>query len=198
MKKISDAILLQCLEQLDNGRPVESVQARCSEIGAELGHVLECTRQLEGLSVDPPLAVQQRARAGFLAQAQGGAKGPVGLTFRPRWLAPALAVLLLLLVASTTVVGASASAVPGDALYGTKRAVEQWRLLIAAGPEAEAELTASFRQERLHEVTQLLDTERSAEVSFEGTLQSLGEQRWTVGGLPIVVDSLTHIVGSPG
>ncbi|MDD3825415.1 MAG: DUF5667 domain-containing protein, partial [Anaerolineae bacterium] len=200
MKGISDAILFQCLEQLDNDQPTERVLADCSGLVDELRQVLETTRRLETLSVDPPPAVEQQARARFLVQAakaKGDARASRGPVFRPRWLAPVLAVLLLLLVAGTTAVRASGSALPGDALYGTKRAVEQVRLLLASSPEAEAELMALFHEERLEEVTQLLGAGRSAEVSFEGILQSVGEEQWTVGGLPVAVDSITNVVGVP-
>jgi hypothetical protein len=187
--KIPDAILVQCLEQLDEGQPLERVLEDCSEAVTALRQLLEYTRKLEGLAVDPPPAVQQRARGPF------SWPRPPRLALGPRWLAPALAVMLLLLIAGTTAVRASEASVPGDMLYGTKLAVEKRRLLVAS-PEREAELTAAFRQERRNEVTQLLAAGRSAEVSFEGTLQSMVEGQWTVGGLPVAVDPLTVIVGS--
>jgi len=201
MNQISDAILLQCLEQLEDGHPVESILARFSEYAGELRPILESTRRLEGLSVDPPPAVQQRAKAGFLAQAAAQADGAATRwtwpALRPRWLVSAVALMLVLLFVGAMVVPASASAVPGDMLYGTKRAVEQWRLLVAAGPERQARLTSSFHQERLREIAKLLATGRDAEVSFDGTLQSVTEQEWTVDGLPIVVGSATVVIGSP-
>ncbi|UCC75318.1 MAG: hypothetical protein JSW37_07260, partial [Anaerolineales bacterium] len=201
MNHISESILVQCLEQLENGQPVESILARFSEYASELRPILECSRELQRLSAEPPREVQQRARAGFLAQAAaqatGGAKRRAWLSFRPRLLPQAAALMLLLLVVGTIVVPASASALPGDLLYGTKRAVEEWRLFVAAGPAAEAELTASFRQERLREIVQLVAGGRDVEVSFVGTLQSVTERQWTVGGLLVELDSETVIVGSP-
>jgi hypothetical protein len=198
--RISDATLLQSLEQLESGQPVESILHRFSDVATRLSEFLETTRRLERLSAESPAAVQQRAKASFLAQAavqaERRAKGLAWLTFSPGWLAPAVAVALLVLLVGI-VVPASASAVPGDVLYGTKRAVEQWRLFIAADPDAEAELMASFREERFDEVLHLLSTARSAEVSFEATVQSMGETQWTVGGLPVEVDPQTVIVGSP-
>ena len=201
MNQISDAILLQCLERLADGHPVENILARFSEYASELRPILESTRGLQGLSAEPPPAVRQRAKTEFLAQAavrsEGAAKRWALLAFRPRWLVAAAALLLVFLMVGATVVPASASALPGDLLYGTKRAVEQVRLVIAASPEARAQLAASFRQERIREVAQLFGTARNARVSFEGTLQSLTGQQWMVEGLPAVVDSATVIMGSP-
>jgi hypothetical protein len=58
-------------------------------------------------AVEPQPAMQQQARTGFLtqaAQAKGRTQRLPKLALAPRWLAPALAVMLLLLVAGTTVV----------------------------------------------------------------------------------------------
>ncbi|MGC9335843.1 MAG: DUF5667 domain-containing protein [Anaerolineae bacterium] len=201
MNKSSDAILLQCLERLEDGQSIESILARFSRYESELRPILESTRRLQGLSVEPPPVVQQRAKAAFLAQAATQAGGSTACrtwpALRPSLLVSAMALLLLVLFIGATVVPASASAIPGDMLYGTKRAVEQWRLVVAAGPEEEATLLSSFQKERLREVAKLLATGRNADVSFDGTLQSSAGQQWVVSGLPVLVDSGTVIVGSP-
>jgi hypothetical protein len=201
VNQISDAILLQSLEQLQDGYPVESILARFSRHAGELRPILESASRLQGLSVDPSPAIQQHAKADFLAQAAAQAEGAATRwtwpAFRSRWFVPAVAVVLLLLFVGAMIVPASASAIPGDMLYGTKRTVEQWRLWIAGGPEEKAQLAESFRQERIREVAQLFGTTRNAQVSFEGMLQSLTGQQWMVEGLPVLVDSTTTIGGSP-
>ncbi len=87
MSKVSDALLNQCLEQLENGRSLDSIEARYSRIAAELRPLLSCTGKLQQLPVDPPPALQQQAKAGFLArataQARRDGKRWTWLTFRP-------------------------------------------------------------------------------------------------------------------
>jgi len=198
MTQIPDAILLQCLDQLAEGQPVESILQRYPEYTAELRPLLESARQLAQLPVDPPRAVRQRAKAQFLAQADQ-APGRLGWpAFSPRRLAGAMALLLLIfIVAGTTIVSVSATALPGDALYGAKRTIEQWRLWAAPGPEAKDKLAASFQQKRLDEIAQLLRTGRSATVVFEGPILSLAEDEWIIAGLPVTVNKATVIAGRP-
>ncbi len=101
--------------------------------------------------------------------------------------APALAVLLVVLLGGVALVGASASAVPGSGLYETKRLVESLRLGLTSDPERAAVLRERFRQERLAEIEQLLAGGRAADVTFVGTLAAIDGTRWMVDGLPVEV-----------
>jgi uncharacterized protein DUF5667 len=72
-------------------------------------------------------------------------------------LRPVLAMGLLLALAAPGALALSARAMPGDALYSTKIAVEEVRLAMARDPAKEVDLHVEFAQRRVDELSQLKD-----------------------------------------
>ena len=188
MNEELERILVEALDLLEQGHGVEAILARFPAHAAELRPFLLTATQLARLSTQPSLTAEQRSKRAFLAAAATPAarRAPAGNRLA-RLLAPALGVLLVVLLGGAALVGASAGAVPGTALYTTKRLVESLRLGLAADPERAATLRERFRLERLAEVEQLLAGGRAADVVFAGTLESIDGPRWTVDGLPVDV-----------
>ncbi|UCC63800.1 MAG: hypothetical protein JSV36_01710 [Anaerolineae bacterium] len=82
---------------------------------------------------------------------------------RRRLLPVALGLALALMIASTWTVSASASSLPGEALYPVKLAAEQTRLAVTFRHEARARLHLAFAARRLNEIEALLLQNRAIE-----------------------------------
>jgi hypothetical protein len=188
MNEELERILSEALDLLEQGVGVEAIVARYPAHAAELRPFLLTATQLARLATQPSLTAEQRSKRAFLAAAAAprDRRAPVGGRLA-RLFAPVMAVVLLFLLGGTALVGASASATPGSALYETKRLVESLRLGLATDPERAAVLRERFRQERLAEIEQLLADGRAADVTFIGTLAAIDGPRWTVDGLPVDV-----------
>ena len=188
MNEELERILSEALDLLEQGVGVEAIVARYPAHAAELRPFLLTATQLARLANQPSLTAEQRSKRAFLAAAATppARRAPVGGRLA-RLFAPVMAVVLLFLLGGTALVGASASATPGSALYETKRLVESLRLGLATDPERAAVLRERFRQERLAEIEQLLADGRAADVTFIGTLAAIDGPRWTVDGLPVDV-----------
>lgn len=103
-----------------------------------------------------------------------------------RRLAPVLASLaLVLLFASTMAV--SASALPGQPLYALKRTQEELRLRLLPEGTPRAEYAQALAERRREEAQRLLQTGRTAEVTFEGPLEAVRGAWWRVGGVEVQV-----------
>ena len=109
----------------------------------------------------------------------------------------ALAALAFLLVLGGTLPSVAAGALPGDALYPVKRAVEQVRLTLTIDVEQRQRLTEAFRAERIEEVQTLAQTEREADVVFEGELQAVEDGVWIVSGVAVVPQPQVAAIGEP-
>ena len=197
MNEELERILSEALDLLEQGVGVEAIVARYPAHAAELRPFLLTATQLARLATQPSLTAEQRSKRAFLAAAAAprDRRAPVGGRLA-RLFAPVMAVVLLFLLGGTALVGASASATPGSALYETKRLVESLRLGLATDPERAAVLRERFRQERLAEIEQLLADGRAADVTFVGTLSASDGPRWTVDSLPVDVAEAV-IEGAP-
>jgi hypothetical protein len=198
-----------CLRDIEQGAEVESVLFRYPELADELRPILEASAGAKRIVVPPPSAeVVRRNRAKVLQHAAQMREGKVKSSQRfwfasLRRLAVTLAVVTLLFVSGTGLVGASSNTLPGDNLYPVKRTWEGLRLLFAFNvPEREA-LEMEHENERLHEVTELLAEGRSEEVDFNGKVMSQNGNEWVIApGVRVLASSQTDIdqgivVGSP-
>lgn len=91
---------------------------------------------------------------------------------RRRGLAIALAATMLTALSASQVAFASADAVPGDALYGIKRAVERLNLAVHLDPASDAGLHTEFAARRLAEIEALIASGRPHLIG--DTLQAFG------------------------
>jgi hypothetical protein len=83
-----------------------------------------------------------------------------------RRLAPALVLVLLLVFGSAGVVSASATALPGDTLYGVKRTWEAVRIHTTVRAQSRATLLVVLADERLEELVGLIVEGRSEGVAY--------------------------------
>jgi hypothetical protein len=114
----------------------------------------------------------------------------------------ALAIALALAVVVTGgTVGASAQALPGQALYPVKRAVEQARMALTVSEVRRAALTQQLQEERREEVRRVLASSGTAQVGFQGEVQGVKEGGiWVVSGIdvqmaPDIADQGPNLVG---
>lgn len=184
-------LLEKCIQQVEAGRPLESVLAETGSRAAELRPLLEAALWARSLNstVQVPAAAQNRSRARFLAAAGRPETRPSWL---PRLRFSTAALVLVLAVLFTALLGsglASAASLPGDTFYPLKRAVEQARLSLASGPASRLALEESFDEERVQESRRLLQLGRAQNVSFAGVLQKDDEHGWEVSELPVVLSA---------
>ena len=199
-----ERVFSEALDLLEQGADIDAIIARYPAQAAELRPFLLTAARLSRLATQPGLSAEAQSKRVFLAAAAAptAARRPAAVGRLSRLAAGLLALLVVFLLSGSALVGASASAAPGSALYGTKRLVESARLALATNPERAATLRERFRRERLAEVEQLLAAGRVADVSLTGVIEAIddygrGEAHWTVDGLPIVVDEQTTIEGRP-
>ena len=199
-----ERIFDEALGLLEQGTGVEAIVARYPAQAAELRPFLLTAARLSHLATQPSLSAEAQSKRAFLAAATVPAttRRPVAAGRLSRLAAGLLALLAVVFLGGATLVGASASAAPGNALYGTKRLVESVRLALATDPERAATLRERFRRERLAEAAQLLAAGREAEITLTGVIEAIddygrGEAHWTVDGLPVVVDEQTIMDGQP-
>lgn len=95
---------------------------------------------------------------------------------RPAYILTSLALVLALLISGFGVVQASASSLPGDALYEVKLAGEWLALTLSLSAAGDQELLAEFAEERLEEAEALIAQNRLEDVpeALEGF-----ESRWS-------------------
>lgn len=201
-----EQLLMDALDLLEQNVPADEILARYPGEAEELRPFLATAVQLSALLGEPDTLpspqAQVQSKEAFLAAADSletsaarrsaAVVSPWG--WLQRFLAPVMALLLILFLAGATIVTAAGSSLPGDALYGTKRLVEQVRLSVAANPEA---LQQQYRQERIREAEQLLNIGRSAAVTISGEIQAVQDGRLVVGGLVVNLRGNTTVEGMP-
>jgi hypothetical protein len=223
------AALDACLASLEEGASLDSVLAGHPALAAELRPLL-LAAQSAGAGAElsrVPVGAQAESRSQFLAGAglRGGAAdrrpaivpaGGQGWWSRLRsplnsrqWAGSSLlarAVTIILVVAAGLgagtygAVAASAQSLPGDALYGVKRAVENTQLMLAPDEQTRAGLQAEFDGRRVREAQAVANQGRQVPVEFTGTLVSMDgaqSQHWIVSGVAVVVGPQVPVDGEP-
>ncbi|MGI6375374.1 MAG: DUF5667 domain-containing protein [Anaerolineae bacterium] len=100
----------------------------------------------------------------------------------------ALALAVALLLAGLGITArVSASALPGEPLYGVKRAVESVRQALATGDAARQALDRTLAERRRFEARELQRLGRTAEVEFDGIVENAADGEWTMAGVRIQV-----------
>jgi uncharacterized membrane protein YgcG len=110
-----------------------------------------------------------------------------------RRIAVALAVVAILFVSGTSLVGASSNTLPGDNLYPVKRTWEGLRLFFTFNGQEREALELEHEYERLHELREVLAEGRSAEVDFNGLVTSQTGNEWKVAGVRVLISDQTEI-----
>lgn len=200
MTTIPESTLLECMNLLEQGYSIEQILSRFPEQADELRPFLQTATQLTTIAPRPTLAAKAHSRQAFLnkaAQAQTAPARPSPWLQLRRLLLPVASLALFLALFAVALVATSASALPGDLLYDVKRLVEDVRLSRTVDPDALIDLREELAQERLREVEALLRADREAEASFEGPIQALADESWTVAGIEVQLTSQTVVEGKP-
>lgn len=195
-----ETVLDECLVALARGEALEACLRRYPKHRAELEPLLNTALAVKGAvrrqAASPETLL--RARNRFLAEAS--AMRPAR-TPAPHWRLPALlprtALLRSLATAGFTLVllagllggGSivSANTLPGDPLYGVKRASESVRMLLTFNTEGRASLARKLAERRLDEVKQVVQLGREVQVHFDGPVDSVRGDIVYVQGITIQV-----------
>jgi hypothetical protein len=188
--------LIECLDALESGEALEQILARYPQDAAALRPALETALALPRLQIEPSLAAKSASRDAFLSHANAMRKArPVRQSGTLTQMLRGLATLaLVLIIGGAALVSLSSPALPGDALYGVKRAVEELRLSLAAD---RATLAEQLEQTRRDEVATLIAAGRMQEVEFSGIIESMQGDVWQVSALTVLLNSSTQLEGDP-
>jgi hypothetical protein len=143
-------------------------------------------RQDQLLAALPQPQIPARA-IGRIWEATAGATRVERPGFTWRRAVPALVVLLLVAMLGGTGY-AAAESLPGEGLYGVKRAGEQVRLAMMTRQETRLAYERHLAERRRVEIQALLARGRQGvPVAFTGLLQQGVDGAWTVAGLPVAL-----------
>ena len=109
---------------------------------------------------------------------------------RPAWRrSGAVAVVLLILfsLGGLGIVSAAAETLPGDLLYPVKLAAEEVRLAVILDPASRTSYEKHLEEKRREEVREVTRRGRQAQVRFQGSLESVDNDVWVVGGVTVQV-----------
>lgn len=208
MSKHLEAILDECLSQLNNDQTVEACLAQHPALATDLEPLLRMADQCRSLqsSSEPATPALQAGRQRLLSAAavRRMAQEERRATSRAPWRAlrllrkSAAAALLMVLLAAALgggTIAASARSLPGDTLYPVKRMTEDLQLVLTLGREARAQLTVRLEERRREEVKAILSSHRIADISFRGVLETQVQGCWTIAGVPVYISNETQVVG---
>lgn len=198
-----------CLQEIAQGKDIETVLFRYPDLADELRPILEASVDAGNLGVAAPsMDVVQRNRAKVLQRAsqmrEAKARSSQRIWFASfRRLAVTLAVVAVLFASGTGLVRAASTTLPGDNLYPVKRTWEDVLVALTFNIQQRDALEVEHENERLQEVQELFAVGRSANVDFAGSVTSQNGNEWRVAGVPVVISAQTEIlnqgivVGSP-
>ena len=190
MNNIFEALEM-CLHEIENGADMDTVLARYPKLAAELRPILETSVKARNMSIaGPSPEAIRRGRARVMQRAAEMRASRVAPRKRviPAFqrLALSFSLAALLLLSSTGLLSASASALPGENLYPVKRTWEGLRLLLIFDLQARAMLEDQFEYERLHEVNELLTEGRHETIQFAGVFMEVNGVPY-VSGVPVIL-----------
>jgi len=194
-----------CLSAIIAGESVDASLARYPALAADLRPLLEAALAAQQLSaeVTVPRLTQNASRAQFLARA-AELRSPAprrsflaALNLNPRLLVNALGLRVVFALGAYSVAAVAAQSLPGEALYSLKRSVEQTQLALTVDPQARVQLQAQFAARRVEEARTVLAAGRVTNLEFEGVIDELNGERWTVAGLTVIVPAEASVTGVP-
>ena len=182
MEKI-EIILTECIREIKTGKvTLADCLDRYPSRRRELEPLLKMALNIQE---PPPVTLdsgyKQAAKARLLQQIRT-AKQEKARSFKDRfsfgippqyaWARVAVAVIIGVIILSSAGSGtalAAQNSLPGDVLYPVKTGTEDVRLLVADGSVAKAELNLEFAENRLEELSELVNTEEGkAGIAVEG------------------------------
>ncbi len=160
-------MLASCLDAVEQqGLSLEECVAQHPDQRVVLRELLPVAQVLRSAPlITPSLDFRMDARQRLLARLPARrSRHATGLLSRVAVIRVAFTLVAIMTLA-TSVVTASAQALPNDALYPVKRTIEQARLALAADNVHSGDLRLTFAAERLEEVKRLIDMGRGADVA---------------------------------
>lgn len=153
-------ILDECLERLINGETIEACLTGHPEYATELEPLLRTAEDARKAAAIKPRA-EFRDRAAYEFQAaireMEPQRSPGFFGWFPRWATVVAAVVVVVLLAGTGTVAASANSLPDEPLYQVKLATEAVRLAFTPSALGKAELYAKFADKRVEEIIRMAD-----------------------------------------
>jgi uncharacterized membrane protein YgcG len=195
-----------CITRMDAGEDIESCLARYPQYASELRPLLLAAMEASSVAVkdEIPPEVLRRGKLRVLKAAdeirEQQARKPFPIFNWQRSLRTAMTVLAVFVLAfaitGTGLVYASNATLPGDNLYTVKRTWEDLRLQLAFNPQERKSLEDTYEQERIQEVSGLVQSRRMANVEFSGIVNGIFPDQIIVSGLQVFITGDTKIDGS--
>lgn len=202
MPKKLETALNQCLALMAAGHSIAECLDRYPGLRGELEPLLRTAALVQASHRPPessPIALA-RARNLFLADAARRGQSAPGAQAAAKTkqraipglrlaLSPGLATALLTLLVVIGVLGGggmvSANSLPGNPLYGVKRASETVRLALTTNPLERDELEQLFAARRVQEVKVVVERRQSAHVEFGGTVSAIEGEQAVIDGVVV-------------
>jgi len=193
-----------CLKEIEDGAEIETVLLRFPEFAEELHPILDASMNARALSAPGPSAeIVKRNRAKVLQRASELREADARPRLRIPWFAPVrrlastLAIVILVFISGTSLVGAASTSLPGDNLYPVKLSWERLQLFFLFDEAARDNLEVEYENERVEELQELFADKRSAEVSFNGLLTRQNGNEWLVAGIRVVIEPQADLPAEP-
>jgi hypothetical protein len=153
--------------------------------------------RIYGSTTFVPSEIQEQNKKRLLVSARNYKSRRILTGLRPAWWYGifTLLFLVLLVIGVTLFLSSAVSALPGDALYPIKLAVERARLMMVNDPGQHLEIERANDQARLEELASLMALGRKEAITFTGSLVKKEPGAWQVGGIPVQVTNDTQIIG---
>jgi hypothetical protein len=209
VNKDLEAVLSECLNQMNKGESVEACVAQYPTLAAQLEPLLRLALQVKALRQEqaPPPVAMQAGRQRLLREAARLKSAQLDKAHTvpvPWWLnlqalmrrsmaAAVLASMLVIVALGAGTVAASARSLPGDALYPVKRVTEEFQLLLTFDQQSKARLVQKLDERRREEAKAIASSQRIAEMSFRGQVDSVDGSHWTIGGVLVRTSDETVI-----
>jgi hypothetical protein len=181
--------LEDCLTRLEAGRTLEDCLRAYPGLESELRPLLETARlAMAAQPENPPTHVLQRSRTRMLSRSAALQSAPTTRgAFIARFAFSLIAAAFVLTISGIALATASAQALPGDPLYGVKRAAESVRLGLAS-QGSKTSLLEAYHRRRTDETRALLHAGRSENASLYGAVEDRDGYLLTVDGVLIEID----------
>jgi hypothetical protein len=194
-------VLDKCISEAESGVPLETCVARYPSLADQLEPLLRLALEIRSLGREPaPAPLNLRAGRQRVLREAARLRVSQGEQERARqvpwWLnlqallrksaaAVVLASVLLFTILGAGTVAISANSLPGDVLYPVKRISEEVQLFLTLDEERKSDLVDALDARRRQEALAISGSQRVAELSFRGQVESIDDARWSIGGVPI-------------
>ncbi len=182
------SILDECIQELQAGIDLEEILARYPKYARELRPLLETVAWTKNArtSIQVPVDAQSLSRKVFTSARPARQSRSALHSFNLRLAFSFTAIILGLIIGLLGTTVASAQALPGDTLYPVKMAWEQVQISLTSGTAQRLALQETFNQQRIAEVSRLINLGRKSNVSFSGLLVG-SNKSWNVDGIDLNV-----------